>query len=155
MTNSVRIADLMERAFHGPAWHGPAVCELIKDLSAHVAAAKPLANLHSIWELVLHLAVWKDVARWRLEGSEQVPTDDENFPPVTDTGESAWHKALARLKTAHEQLREAVLTASDEKLEEEIPAGGGLTHFVRLHGVIHHDLYHAGQIALLKKLSAE
>ncbi|MDD5087608.1 MAG: DinB family protein [bacterium] len=155
MTNSARIADLMEHTFHGPAWHGPAVCELLKDLPAHVAAAKPLANVHTIWELVLHLAVWKDVARWRLEGNEKVPAGEENFPPVTDHSEVSWHKALARLTTAHEQLREAVLAASDEKLEEEIPAGGKLTHFVRLHGVIHHDLYHAGQIALLKKLSAE
>ena len=155
MTNSARIGDLMERAFHGPAWHGPAVGELIKDLSAHAAAAKPLANVHSIWELVLHMAVWKDVARWRLEGNEKVPSDEENFPTVTDTGEALWHKALARLKTAHEELRQAVSTCRDEKLEEEIPAGGGLTHFVRLHGVIHHDLYHAGQIALLKKLTTE
>lgn len=155
MSNSARIADLMERAFHGTAWHGPAVCELIKDLSAHAAAAKPLASIHSIWELVLHMAIWKDVARWRLEGNEKVPSDEENFPPVTDTSEASWHKAMSRLKTAHDELCQAVLSASDEKLEEEIPAGGGLTHFVRLHGVIHHDLYHAGQIALLKKLTTE
>ncbi|MBU0507709.1 DinB family protein [bacterium] len=153
MTEGMRITDLMDRAFHGTAWHGPAVMELLKDMSAATALARPLTNVHTIWELVLHMATWKDVARWRLEGNEKVPGDEENFPPVTDTSENAWHAARERLNTAHNKLKEAVTAAADAKLEEEIPAGGGLTHFVRLHGVIHHDLYHAGQIAILKKLA--
>jgi len=151
MSEVVRIADQLKRAFEGPAWHGPAVMEVLKDVTAAQAAARPIENAHSIWELVLHMAVWKDVARWRIEHNEHVPTDDENFPPVTDTSEAAWQRAVRTLTEANTKLRDAVAAMSDEHLAEEFPAGGELSHYVRLHGVIHHDLYHAGQIALLKK----
>ncbi len=152
MTETERLVDLMDRAFSGPAWHGPAVLEVLKDIPSEEAAAHPLDHIHSIWELVLHMATWKNVARWRLEKIERVPTDEENFPPVIHTDTQSWKAAIETLKTAHAQLREAVVKLDPPRLDEEIPAGGGLSHFVRLNGVIHHDLYHAGQIALLKKI---
>lgn len=151
MSEVARITDLMDRTFHGPAWHGPAVMEVLKDVSAQQAAARPQDNAHSIWELTLHLAAWKDVARWRIEKCEKTPTDEENFPSLTNTGEQAWKAAIAKLTAAHRELAAAVAALGAERLDEEIPAGGKLSHYVRLHGVIQHDLYHAGQIALLKK----
>ena len=152
MKETERITDLMQRTFYGPAWHGPAVMELLNDLPANEAAQRPLGQIHSIWELVLHLATWKEVARWRIAKNERVPTEEENFPAVTDSSEAAWKAAKDKLTSAHEDLRRAIAALPEEGLNEEIPAGGELTHFVRLHGVIQHDLYHAGQIALLKKL---
>jgi uncharacterized damage-inducible protein DinB len=153
MTMVETLVDQLHRTFEGEAWHGDPVLTILRDVGAELAAARPLANAHSIWELVLHMAVWKDVARWRIEHSERVPTDAENFPPVTDTSEAAWQQAVARLIQAHRALVAAVTALREPQLTEEIPAGGGLSHAARLLGVIEHDVYHAGQIALLKKAS--
>lgn len=155
MSEVARIVDLMERTFHGPAWHGPAVMEVLKDVSAAQAAARPQDNAHSIWELVLHLTTWKDVARWRIEKNEKVPTDEENFPHVGNTDDSDWQAALSRLTIAHDNLAAAVAALPEQRLDEEIPAGGKLSHYVRLHGVIQHDLYHTGQMVLLRKHVAQ
>ena len=80
---AARIADQLRRAFDGSAWHGPALLELLEDVDAATAAAKPLPNVHSIWELVLHIAVWDDAGLRRLSGKKWQPTGLANFPPVT------------------------------------------------------------------------
>jgi uncharacterized damage-inducible protein DinB len=151
MTATEKLVDFMNRAFWKETWSGPSVMEALEGVDAKMAAAHPIANAHSIWELTLHTAVWKDVGRWRIEGLEKQPTDDENFETITDTSEAAWQKSLERLKDSHARLVAAVESLNDEKLEAQIPVGGGLTHFGRLNGIIHHDLYHAGQIVLLKR----
>lgn len=145
------LLNQFQRTFEGEAWHGPAVMEVLKDVDHVTAAAKPVAGAHSIWELVLHLAWTNDLARWRIEGDERIYTDDDHFPPVTGTGETGWADVLKTLRTAHDRLVQAVSELPEQRLEEEVPAGSGVSHALRLHGVIQHDLYHAGQIALLKK----
>lgn len=67
-SQSVLLTEQLRRAFDGHAWHGPAVLELLADVDAATAAARPLPNVHSIWELVLHIAVWDDAALRRLDG---------------------------------------------------------------------------------------
>lgn len=151
MSEIPRLLDLMHRTFEGQPWHGDAVMAVLDGVTAEQATQRPLPHRHSIWELVLHMAVWKDVARWRIELDERQPTGDENFPAITDTSEEAWERAQQRLAQAHRALYNAVARMPEERLAEEIPAGGGLSHYVRLHGVIHHDVYHAGQIAMLKQ----
>ena len=83
-SEGARIADQLRRAFYGSAWHGPALLELLEDVDAATAAAKPLPDVHSIWELVLHIAVWDDAALRRLDGKKWQPTGLANFPPVTE-----------------------------------------------------------------------
>jgi uncharacterized damage-inducible protein DinB len=151
MAEVKRLVKEMQDAFHGPSWHGPAVLEALKDVDAKMASARPIKNGHTIWELVLHMACWKDVGRWRLEGNDHIPTDEENFPSVSNRSDAAWERAQQTLITAHEKLVKAVEGATANKLEECFPEGP-LSHFTRLYGVIHHDLYHTGQIALLKKM---
>ena len=151
MSEVSRILDLLQRTFEGESWHGDPVMKVLAGVTAAQAAQKPLPSAHSIWELVLHMATWKDVARLRLEHNDHVPTDQENFPPVTETSPEAWQRAVERLVNAHRLLYAAVERMPEAKLNEEFPPNGKLSHYVRLHGVIHHDLYHAGQIALLKK----
>lgn len=146
-----RILDQLHRTFEGAAWHGDSVMKVLEGVTAEQAAQRPLENAHSIWELVLHMTTWKNVARWRIEHHDHVPTEEENFPAVTDTSDDAWRLALERLVDAHLKLYDAVLRMTEEQLDEEFPPNGQLSHYVRLHGVIQHDLYHAGQIALLKK----
>jgi uncharacterized damage-inducible protein DinB len=151
MIERERIHDQLRRAFAGEAWHGPAVQELLRDTTAREAAARPLARAHTIWEIVLHVAVWEDVVRRRLKGErigELAAAQD--WPAVGETSETAWERTLEALERGHHALRQAILEIEESKLEETVP-GSNHSVYVMLHGVVQHDLYHAGQIALLKK----
>jgi uncharacterized damage-inducible protein DinB len=151
MSEVQRIEDQLRRAFEGNAWHGPAVRELLADVTATKAAAKPLSNAHSIWEIVLHMATWEEVVRRRLQGEtigDLPPAQD--WPPVQDTGEAAWHNAIERLERANRALREATMRSNEAHLAEMVP-GKDHSMYLMLHGIVQHDLYHAGQIAVLKK----
>ena len=90
MTESVRLADQIRRAFEGNAWHGDSVLELLAGVSAKTAAAKPITNAHSIWELLLHIAAWDDAARRRTGGEAVTLSDAQNFPSVKEVSEAAW-----------------------------------------------------------------
>jgi uncharacterized damage-inducible protein DinB len=152
MTEIERILDQLKRAFEGNAWHGPSVREALAGVTAAQAHARPLANAHSIWDLVHHIAVWERVGRRRLEGDPaqiEISSPDD-WPPADDRSEAAWEQAKAVLDRGHESLREAISRVPESRLDEPIFEGMS-TVYVTLHGVIHHDLYHAGQIAMLKK----
>ena len=131
----------------GPMWHGPALAELLNGVSAAQASGRPLPDAHTIWELVLHIIVWCDIARQRL--TEQAlgdPTSEQDWPPVTGT----WEAALERIAESHRALAAAARGLGDDQLTAEV-TGLGYTVFDLLHGVIEHGTYHGGQIALLKK----
>ena len=152
MTEIERILDQLKRAYEGQAWHGPSVCEVLAGVTADQAHARPLANAHSIWELVRHLAVWEDVGRRRLEGDRaQIDiSSPEDWPPADDPSEAAWEQAKAALDRGHQALCAAIARVDESRLDQPIFAGMS-TVYVTVHGVIQHDLYHAGQIAMLKK----
>jgi uncharacterized damage-inducible protein DinB len=152
MTEIERILDQLKRAYEGGAWHGPSVREAIAGVTAAQAHARPLPNAHSIWELVQHIAVWESAARRRLEGDRAAIdiSSPDDWPPADDTSEAAWEQAKAALDRGHEALREAISRVSEERLDEPILEGMS-TVYVTLHGAIQHDLYHAGQISMLKK----
>lgn len=145
-----RIADQLVRAFYGSAWHGPALLELLADVDAATAAAKPIADVHSIWELVLHVAVWDRVAMVRLAGEKCQPKGVANFPLVVRATDAAWRSAVASAKRTHDELVKMVFELPDSALWERVP-GKRYDFYHNLHGVVQHELYHAGQIAILKK----
>jgi uncharacterized damage-inducible protein DinB len=145
-----RIQDQLERSFAGAAWHGPAVMELLADVDAAKAAEHPIAGAHSIWELSLHIAAWNKAAARRLAGDRAELPDEENFPAVNDTSDEAWQRALDLLRSNHRELQEAISRVDDARLDQPILEGMS-SIYVTLHGVIQHNLYHAGQIAILKK----
>jgi uncharacterized damage-inducible protein DinB len=149
-SEAARIADQLRRAFDGSAWHGPALLELLEDVDAAAAAAKSISNVHSIWELVLHIAVWDGAAIQRLDGKKTQPAGDLNFPPVLRPTSAAWRKAVTETKRTHEALVKKVASLPDSRLRERCP-GKRYDLYHLLHGVVQHELYHAGQIAILKK----
>jgi len=151
MTEIERILDQLKRAYEGSAWHGPSVREALGGINAEQAHARPL-NAHSIWELTQHIAVWEDVGRRRLDGDRAAIeiSSPEDWPPADDISETAWEQSKAALDRGHEALREAVSRIPEERLDEPILEGMSSV-YVTVHGVIQHDLYHAGQIAMLKK----
>ena len=154
MSEAARIADQLRRAFGGEAWHGDSVLEILNGVRSAQASARPIAGAHSIWELVLHIAAWDGAVLRRMGGVAVSLSDAENFPPVTDVSEAAWRAALAQVQRIHEELAAAVSAMPDSKLYEMVPGkeGAHYTFYYMLHGVVQHELYHAGQIALLKKM---
>jgi uncharacterized damage-inducible protein DinB len=148
---SALIAEQLHRAFEGDAWHGPSLFELLKDVDAATAAAKPSPDVHSIWELVLHIAVWDAASIRRLSGERTQPTGVDNFPIVPKPTEAAWRKAVAAAKRTHDALVKTVKALPESRLRERVP-GKKYDFYFMLHGVVQHELYHAGQIAILKKI---
>jgi uncharacterized damage-inducible protein DinB len=145
------IVDQLQRAFEGHAWHGPAVRELLADVSAAQADARPIAQAHSIWEIVLHISTWEHIVRRRLQGEViNGLADEEDWPAVRDSSEAAWRQAVHDLEERHRALRDAVAQLDEARLTAKVP-GKDHSVYVMLHGIIQHDLYHAGQIAVLKK----
>jgi len=144
------IADQLRRAFDGDAWHGPSLMELLEDVNAATAAAKPLKNVHSIWELVLHIAAWDGAGLIRLSGKVCQLTGTKNFPLVPKPTGAAWKKAVEEAKRRHDKLVEMVAGLDDARLRDRVP-GKKYDFYHMLHGIAQHELYHAGQIAILKK----
>ena len=159
MNEIERIKDQLRRGFDGDAWYGPSLADALADMPAEQAAARSLPDAHSIWEIVLHVAAWEDAVRTRLEtGLVDLPAEGD-WPAVTDTSERGWRETLARLERSHRELSETVARLSDHRLEQILgserdrPTGGGVSVYTTVHGVIQHNAYHTGQIALLKKAS--
>jgi uncharacterized damage-inducible protein DinB len=152
-----RIVDQLEREHSGDPWHGSPLLSILEGVNAEQAAAKPLPAAHSIWELVLHITGWKSEVRRRLSGAPAGEPDEGDWPDVGDPTPARWSEAIARLKSAHEQLVAAVRTLPESTLytptndPRNRPLGTGVSYYVMLHGVGQHDVYHAGQIAIVRK----
>lgn len=146
-----RFADQLRRAFEGEAWHGDSLLEILEGVDATTAAAHPIAGAHSIWELVLHIAAWDGAVLRRLHADVPVElSDQENFPAVRDPSEAQWQEAKRQARHTHEKLIQSAAEFPESRLGETIP-GKDYDFTNMLLGVVQHELYHAGQIALLKK----
>jgi uncharacterized damage-inducible protein DinB len=132
-------------------WHGPALADLVGDVTADQAADHPVPGAHSIWELVRHMTAWTEIVRARMVGSPLGdPTPEEDWPAVTDASADGWRSAVERLKEAHRELAADVAKMDDAMLIGRVP-GKDHSMLAMLHGVIEHDAYHGGQIAVLKR----
>jgi uncharacterized damage-inducible protein DinB len=148
MNERERIQDQIRRSLDGEAWHGPPVMKVLAGVDAGMAAARPIPGAHTIWELVLHMSAWAGVVLSHLRGERRTLSDEEDWPaPAGDA--QAWLADVCRLEQIHRAVIEALSTLEDAQLDA--PVAPGLSLYVLLHGLVHHDLYHAGQIALLAK----
>jgi uncharacterized damage-inducible protein DinB len=151
LSEAALIADQLRRAFDGDAWHGPALLELLQHVDAATAAAKPLPDVHSIWELVLHIAAWDAAGFRRLAGEKAQLEGTANFPLVPDPPtEDAWRSTVTSITRRHKKLVEKVAGLSEKRLRSQVP-GKPYDFYHMFHGIAQHELYHAGQIAILKK----
>src|SRR2546426_3565909 len=150
MTEIERIEDQLKRSLEGEAWHGPALEELLVDVTAEQAAASPLPSVHSMWEIVQHIISNQRLVCERLQGKPTVLPPEEDWPLITDQSEAAWTATKRELRDIHERLRQAVRLLDERRLEEPIVEGFS-SIYVTLHGTVQHNLYHGGQIAVLKK----
>lgn len=150
MTEIDRIADQLSRGFDGDAWHGDPLMKILDGITATQAAAHPVKDAHSIWEIVNHLRAWRPAIVTRLTGKAAELHGDDDWPPVTDTTDAAWRNCVSDLRQRHEAFMKAVRAFPESQLSDNAP-NRDHSFYVLLHGMVQHDLYHAGQIAILKK----
>lgn len=149
MNSHELILALLEEGYARKTWHGPNLRQSLKGVSARQAAWRPSPGRHNIWELALHSAYWKYALRRRIEGGKRGSfiLKGSNFFPRPEKGkatEAAWRADLALLEREHLALREAIRRVlKTSRAKKLLPA---------LYGVAFHDIYHAGQIRLLRRL---
>jgi uncharacterized damage-inducible protein DinB len=152
---SERIVDQLQRAYDGNAWYGPPLRGLLADLTAAEAAKRPLPAAHSVWEIVLHLSGWVETIRIRLATGRPEQPAEGDWPAAGATDEAAWARARNTLEERHAALVRAVAALDDAQLAACIGGAhepsGGESAYTTLHGLVQHNAYHAGQIAMLKR----
>jgi uncharacterized damage-inducible protein DinB len=152
MKETERLALQLEHSVKGGAWHGPALLEVLGGMSPTQAATKPVSGWKSTWQLVLHIVVWQGVVLRRLSGdaAEFEIGGPDDWPPAPAPSDATWRATLDRLLTSTTALVAAVRALPEERLDEPIlPKYSTCYH--HLHGVVQHNLYHTGQIVVLKR----
>jgi hypothetical protein len=145
------ILALLDEGYSRKTWHGPNLRQSLKGVSARQAAWRPAPGRHNIWELALHSAYWKYAVRRRIEGGKRGSfiLKGSNFfsrPEEGKATEAAWRADLALLKREHKELEDAIRRVLKTPRAKKL--------FPSLYGVAFHDIYHAGQIRLLRRLMA-
>jgi uncharacterized damage-inducible protein DinB len=157
MSEIDRLLDELERDYTGDTWHGSPVTQILHGVTAVQAAARPIPHGHTIWELVLHMTAWKNEVRRRIGGAPAGEPKEGDWPTVGEPTDARWTDALAALDRAHAALAAAVRTLPEAKIFEPTndprvrETGAGVSHYTLLHGIVQHDAYHSGQMAILKK----
>jgi uncharacterized damage-inducible protein DinB len=148
MSNEIdRIVQLLENTFSKQPWYGSSVMDILKDINQQLFN-ESIGQTHSISQLIQHMIAWRTFTIKRLQGdgSFQI-TDELNFPKSEN-----FEKTKAQLLESQRQLVEAVKNFPESRLGEIVPSKEyTYTYYTLLHGIIQHDIYHLGQIALLKK----
>lgn len=145
-----RIIEMMQNIYHGAPWHGASIMEILGKINA-VQAFQELAHIHRICELVQHITVWRTFAIKRLQGDHNFEVSQkENWNEFTVQDEDAWESIKSDLANSQDELIKTLQNLNDEVLEEEV-AGKAYDYYTLIHGVIQHDVYHLGEIALLAK----
>ena len=146
-----RIVKLLNAAFHGGAWHGPSALEVIKPIKPKQAEFK-LGNVHTIAELMYHMTSWRIFAIQKINGNEEYEiVEEKNFGKFEKIDEFELETLLMELSLSHDELLGVLADKTDDFLMENVP-GTEYDYYTLLHGIIHHDLYHTGQISVFKKL---
>jgi uncharacterized damage-inducible protein DinB len=146
-----RLEEQLRKALEGGAWHGPSVLEVLEGVTAEQAVARPIAGAHSIWELVLHMCSDYSLVLRRLNGDGRPLTESEAWPAVPEQNAENWRGAIRTLKHLNAELRRAVKNFPPERLDQPLVSDPPYTAHTQFIGVTQHNLYHAGQIALIKK----
>ena len=150
----MRLEEQLRLALEGEAWHGPSVLEALAGVSAEQASSHPISGAHSIWELVLHLGSDYALVLRRLAGDGHQLTPEEDWPSCPPATAENWQQAVEVLRRFNQQLRQAVRAFPEERLDEPLVPEVPYTAYTQFIGVTQHNLYHAGQISLLKRALA-
>ena len=156
MSDIKRLLSMMDQGFKGPSWHGTPLWGALRGVTAAEALRRPAAGRHNVWELALHAAYWKYVVRRRLtrDATLEFSRSPSNWPAVPSLpSEAAWKADKALLKREHDLLRAVVARFPAKELKKRAWKSR-YTNLVSIEGIAAHDLYHCGQIQLVKKLTS-
>jgi uncharacterized damage-inducible protein DinB len=157
MTEVDRIIDQLQRAFDGDAWYGPSVSGALEEVDARQAGQRPIANGHTIAEIVAHVTTWTREITRRLRTGVAQDLEEPDWRAIAALTDEEWHTMLEALDDAQAGLVAQIKELTDADLESMIgdvrdrALGSGISRYVMLHGLIQHHVYHAGQISLLRK----
>jgi uncharacterized damage-inducible protein DinB len=150
MSESKRISNLYQSIYNGNPWLEVTLAHTIENVSAAQAYRKVNPNLNTIWEIVNHLIQWRRNILKRVQGETVITPDHNYFVPVLDSSEAAWEQSLQNLAKSQE-LWNAFFEDFDDTDLDKIYVSNGHTFYEHIHGIIQHDVYHLGQIVILKK----
>jgi uncharacterized damage-inducible protein DinB len=152
MADIERIRNQLRHSINGEPWHGPSLFDALEGVTAEQAASRPIADAHTIWELVLHVGAWMEEMRARLAGNgRQLPPEDDFPAQPEEPDERAWRDAKESIVRITQDLIQAMDDSVAARIDEPIAEGFDSVYHC-LCGVTQHNSYHGGQIALLKKL---
>jgi uncharacterized damage-inducible protein DinB len=155
MTKEIARLELqLRRSFEGEAWSGPSLLEALANVTDDQARARPVAQAHTIWELVLHLIGTYNLVLRRMRGDAAPLSPEEDWPPVPPDTLSPWHDTVGRLRDLNEQLCRQIREFRAEDLDNPL-VNGTSSAYTQFIGVTQHNLYHAGQIVLLAKATPD
>ena len=147
---------IIDEGYERKAWHGPNLRGSLRGVGPRLAAWRPQAGRHNIWEIAVHAAYWKYAVRRRLLGEKRgsFPLEGSNwFARPQALTVWAWSADRALLQEMHRKLRAAV-AALDPKDLDRSPSGSKVSNLSLISGIAAHDVYHAGQVQLLKRLAS-
>jgi hypothetical protein len=153
-TEISRLVEMVDRAYNRRSWHGTNLRGSLRGMEPAEAAWRPSPGRHNIWEIVVHAAYWKYAVWRRLTGERRgsFPLKGSNWFDRSDESDGQlWTADVAMLDRMHDALRGAVGRLSSDRLPRTAP-GGSTTIFELVAGAAAHDVYHAGQIQLIKRL---
>jgi hypothetical protein len=148
------LLQLIGEGYEKRAWHGTNLRGSLHGLNAQQAAWRPAKNRHNIWEIVVHAAYWKYIVRRRLLGEKKgsFPLKGSNWiKRPFEISEKAWRKDICLLDEMHRSMCNAIVLLPSKDLNRK-PAGSKVSNASIISGIACHDVYHAGQIQLLKRL---
>ena len=153
-TEIERISTLLTGLYEGEAWHGRPLLEILEDITAAEACYRPAPGLHNIAELVAHLTSWRVFALEKLTGSASydiILDSEEDWPEIDTLTTAQWRERLDNLQETQQELLDTLgRLPGSQKLSETVP-GRRYNYYTLLHGLMHHDVYHSGQIMQLRK----
>ncbi len=151
MTEVERIIDQYDRVIGGSAWHGDPVWKILDGVSAARAAAREVEAAHTIWELVMHMIYWETMAAQRMSNLPSDYSKSLNFPAMPAPTQANWRKTLKEFRASNRNFRKAISRLDSAQLDKKMPRDRRKSFYVEAQGLIQHHVYHAGQIAILKK----
>ncbi len=144
------VVDQLRNAFEGRAWYGPPLTALLEGVSPKRARAHPIEGRHGIWEIVNHVDFWMEKTQKALEGEAMPDVSGTSDWPPAGEGEEEWMGAKGALRKTYEALVESVTRFDGVRLSEKVP-GRNYSFSAMLHGIVDHNIYHSGQIAILRE----
>ncbi|HAS45784.1 MAG TPA: DinB family protein [Microscillaceae bacterium] len=148
-----RIRFSFKMAYNGSPWHGKSLLQLVKGIDYQQANHRPIPQAHSIWELIQHILSWREFVIKKLEGDAEFDIEinsTHDWTPTQTPIEAKWQNILSALVENQQVILEILESWQDAQLDDLVP-GKEYNFYTLLHGIIEHDIYHAGQIALVRK----